>query len=124
MTVIQTKPLLPASDAAVLLVLLPDAGQPRQLPPVSSASLTQLQHRLGGAVRVLKIDEASHPTVVRSFQASQLPSCVLVRQGIELWRQVGLPEDEAAVAALLSKLGPAEGTGVTTTYRPNAQPVH
>lgn len=91
-----------AADPAVLLVLLPPtggaAGQPQQ------AALRALQHRLGPAIRVLKIDEASHPTVVRSFRATELPACVLVRRGIELWRQPGLPEGEELAALLLSKL--------------------
>ena len=94
-------PVLPP-DAAVLLVLLPivprndDAGEAR-----TTASLRTLQGRLGAAIRVLKIDEASHPAVVRSFGPPQLPACVLVRQGVELWRQQGLPEDESSVMTLL-----------------------
>lgn len=94
-------PVLPP-DAAVLLVLLPIvprnevAGEAQ-----TNASLRVLQGQLGAAIRVLKIDEASHPAVVRSFGPSQLPACVLVRQGVELWRQQGLPEGDAIVGALL-----------------------
>lgn len=86
----------------MLLVLLPLA--PSGLAPAeagTTAALCALQQRLGPAVRVLKIDAASHPAVVRSFGPPELPACVLVRQGVELWRQQGLPED-AAVAALLA----------------------
>jgi hypothetical protein len=50
---------------------------------------------------VLQVDEASHPAVVRSFGTPELPACVLVRQGVELWRQHGLPEDEAVFTALM-----------------------
>ena len=94
-------PVLP-SDTAVLLVLLPVvprsevAGEAQ-----TNASLRALQGRLGPAIRVLKIDEASHPAVVRSFGPPQLPACVLVRQGVELWRSQGLPDDEAMVEFLL-----------------------
>ena len=60
------------------------------LPPGASAATTAtlvaLQQQLGAAVRVLAIDEASHPAVVRSFGPPALPACVLVRQGVELWR--------------------------------------
>jgi fructose-1,6-bisphosphatase/inositol monophosphatase family enzyme len=81
--------------AAVLLVLLPlGAGT------AATAALAALQQQLGAAVRVLAIDEASHPAVVRSFGAPALPACVLVRQGVELWRQPGLPAADA-VAGLL-----------------------
>jgi hypothetical protein len=37
---------------------------------------------------------------VRSFGQPALPACVLVRQGVELWRQPGLPTADA-VAGLL-----------------------
>jgi hypothetical protein len=47
------------------------------------------------------VDEASHPAVVRSFATPALPACVLVRRGVELWRQQGLPDNEASVALLL-----------------------
>ncbi|MBD2767925.1 thioredoxin [Hymenobacter sp. BT664] len=90
---------LPA--AAVLLVLLPrvPADQAALRQP-AQAALRALQGRLGSAVRVLKIDEATHPAVVQSFDSPELPACVLVRQGVELWRQQGLP-DEADVNTLL-----------------------
>ncbi|MBJ6145588.1 thioredoxin [Hymenobacter sp. BT559] len=85
-----------ASDPAVLLVLLPlPAGQAAPAP-----TLRHLQQHLGAAVRVLAIDEASHPAVVRSFGTPELPACVLMRQGVELWRQQGLPSPEALLATL------------------------
>jgi thioredoxin-like negative regulator of GroEL len=90
-------PVFPFSPPApaVLLVLLPlGAGA------AARATLAALQQQLGAAVRVLAIDEASHPAVVHSFGPPALPACVLVRQGVELWRQQGLP-DAAAVASLL-----------------------
>ncbi|QIX62298.1 thioredoxin [Hymenobacter lutimineralis] len=95
-----------SSDTAVLLVLLAPASEAQQQTHVA-ASLRALQRRLGTAVRVMKIDEARHPTVVRSFGTPELPACVLVRQGVELWRQQGLPEDEASVTRLLAAAGPA-----------------
>lgn len=82
-------------DAPVLLVLLPlGAGA------AATAALAAVQQQLGAAVRVLAIDEATHPAVVRSFGPPALPACVLVRQGVELWRQPGLPAADA-VAGLL-----------------------
>ena len=93
-----------ASDTAVLLVLLPlPAGQ-----ATSAPTLRHLQQRLGSAVRVLTIDEATHPAVVRSFGMPELPACVLMRQGVELWRQQGLPSPEALLATLqAAQLGPS-----------------
>jgi hypothetical protein len=94
-------PILP--EATVLLVLLPLA--PGSEAAAARASLGALQQQLGPAVRVLAIDEASHPAVVRSFGPAALPASVLVHRGVELWRQPGLPAAEA-VANLLQ--APAE----------------
>jgi hypothetical protein len=89
-------------ETAVLLVLMPllPAGEASS-GTQSNASIRALQGRLGPGIRVLKIDEASHPAVVRSFGTPELPACVLVRQGVEIWRQQGLPENEEVVSALL-----------------------
>ncbi|MFD1469509.1 thioredoxin [Hymenobacter caeli] len=99
-----------AADAAVLLVLLPTEGTALPVRAATLAALQALQQRLGSVIRVLSVDEASHPAVVRSFQATNLPAFVLVRQGVELWRQQGLPEGEFIVAQLLARLAgaPAE----------------
>ncbi len=87
-------------ETAVLLVLLPPAG-PGPHHGQTAAWLRTLQARLGPTVRVLPVDEASHPAVVRSFAPAALPACVLMRQGVELWRQQGLLTDEGSVLALL-----------------------
>ncbi|MBC6990523.1 MULTISPECIES: thioredoxin domain-containing protein [Hymenobacter] len=104
MTSSQPQPQLSETDSAVLLVLLPTATGNGVQQAATNASLATLQGRLGAAIRVLKVDEASHPAVVRSFHATELPSFVLVRQGIELWRQQGLPEGEVTATLLLSKV--------------------
>jgi hypothetical protein len=95
-------PLLPA-DAAVLLVLLAAPGAAPLGPVVSAAALAALQQELGAVVRVLRIDAASHPSVVSSFRAAELPCFVLVHHGVELWRACGLPDAATIVALLLSK---------------------
>lgn len=96
------RPIPPSpAEAAVLLVLLPAVDPAPQL---RTGTLANLQQELGPAIRVLTVDEASHPSVVRSFHATELPAFVLMRHGAELWRQQGLPAGKAAVALLLSKL--------------------
>ncbi|TGE08718.1 YbbN family protein [Hymenobacter fodinae] len=83
-------------EAAVLLVMLPPLA--RDLAPtVSAADLAALQRHLGPSVQVLKVDQAANPAVVRSFAPLQLPACVLVYRGVELWRQEGLPSAEVVV---------------------------
>ena len=96
----------------MLLVLLPPVGTAPQVRAATLAALAALQRELGAAIRVLTVDELSHPSVVHSFQATDLPCFVLVRQGVELLRQGGLPEGEAIVPLLLEKLGPV---GVAAT---------
>lgn len=87
----------------MLLILLPLDRFDEALPAAAhtSTSLKRLQGRLGPEIRVLQVDEASNPAVVRSFNTPELPACVLVRQGVELWRQQGLPDDEGTLTALM-----------------------
>lgn len=94
------------ANAAVLLVLLPPVGTAQPVRAATLAALQGLQQRLGSVIRVLSVDEASHPAVVRSFQPADLPAFVLVRRGVELWRQQGLPEGEFIVGQLLARLAP------------------
>ncbi|MBC8083410.1 MAG: thioredoxin [Hymenobacter sp.] len=108
MTIVPTPP--PA--VVILLVLLPAAvtGTARLARAATLAGLSGLQRQLGSAIRVLRIDEATHPVVVRSFDGRGLPAFVLIREGVELWRQSGLPEGEGIAALLLSKLPPTPAT--------------
>lgn len=101
-------PLLPVHPA-MLLVLLPTVGPGTQqeTPLVRSATnllLQGLQLELGTAIRILKVDEATHPAVVQAFDGRGVPAFVLLRDGAELWRQQGLPEGELMATELLSKL--------------------
>jgi hypothetical protein len=96
------EPLVPSPAAVVLLVLLPSGA----IEATTQAALQLLQQQLGPAIRVLRVDEATHPAVVRSFKGRGLPAWVLMRHGVELWRQSGLPTGATTVALILSKLGP------------------
>ncbi|GAA3975679.1 hypothetical protein GCM10022407_21530 [Hymenobacter antarcticus] len=95
----------------MLLVLLPPVGPAPQVRVAVLAALAALQRELGAAIRVLPVDGGTHPSVVHSFHAPNLPCFVLMRQGVELMRQCGLPEGEAIALLLLSKLGPVEEAG-------------
>lgn len=64
-----------------------------------------LQAQLDGLVRVLRIDEDIHSDVVRSFAVTQTPTFVLVRRGVELWRQEGLAEMVTLVELIKGRLG-------------------
>jgi hypothetical protein len=92
---------LPLPEAAILLVLLAAPGTTQASSAVSAVALTALQRQLGAAVRVLRIDASSHPSVVSSFRATELPCFVLLHHGLELWRGCGLP-DVGSILPLLS----------------------
>ncbi len=89
--------------AIVLLVLLPPAHS-EAAQALTRAALHSFQQQLGAAIRVLRVDEATHPAVVHSFDGHGLPAWVLMRHGVELWRQAGLPGGAATVALIMSKL--------------------
>ena len=91
----------------MLLVLLPSVGTAPPVRAATLAALAALQREVDPAIRVLTVDEGSHPSVVRSFHPADLPCFVLVQQGVELLRAYGLPEGDAIVSLLLAKLGPA-----------------
>lgn len=111
-------PLLPAHPA-MLLVLLPTVGPGswQESPLARTATnllLNGLQRQLGAAIQVLKVDEGSHPAVIHAFDGRGVPAFVLLRDGVELWRQQGLPEGEPMAAALLSKLEEVAPTAAGT----------
>lgn len=106
-----TLPAQVSPVTAVLLVMLPPlaGSNAAQIPAYSATDLAGLQRRLGAAVRVLKIDEDTYPAVVRSFTPAQLPTCVLVHQGVELWRQQGIFQADEVVNTVLAKVAALAG---------------
>jgi hypothetical protein len=98
-----TVPLVPVPATVVVLVLLPPAPSVANM-IATRAALHLLQQQLGAAIRVLRVDEATHPAVVRSFKGQGLPAWVLMRHGVELWRQPGMPAGAATVALIQRKL--------------------
>ncbi|GAB3643627.1 thioredoxin family protein [Spirosoma arcticum] len=97
-------PVLRSAQSAVLLIFfMPSGGANRQQRALLSALADSLQKQLGGLLRILRIDETNHPDVVQSFAITQTPAFVLVRRGIELWRQEGL-SDEATLVGLIQDL--------------------
>ncbi|GAB4033156.1 thioredoxin domain-containing protein [Spirosoma gilvum] len=85
----RTKRLVPNATLPVLLTFISADDT-----PFSSVRemVNELQYQLDGKIRVLKIEAAAHPAIVRSFGLQRLPAFVLLLQGTELWRQEGLPD--------------------------------
>ncbi|GAB3637952.1 hypothetical protein GCM10027422_35420 [Hymenobacter arcticus] len=107
----------------MLLVLLPavTSAAARRERAATRVALDGLQRHLGTAIKVLPVDAADHPAVVRSFDGRDLPACVLLRHGVELWRQQGLP-DGAGLAALLLQSPPGAATGPLLPGNPPLKP--
>ncbi|MDB5241135.1 MAG: hypothetical protein JWP57_1760 [Spirosoma sp.] len=88
------QPILIPPKSAVLLIFMPPERLDKQRRASLVAFAYSLQQHLDNRIRVLRIDETHHPEVVRSFYITETPAFVLVRQGVEVWRQVGTPNEE------------------------------
>lgn len=66
--------------------------------------LDQVRPVLNPSIQVMRVNETSHPEVVRSFGVSSLPAFVLLRRGVELWRYTGPVDNPELVDLLGSQL--------------------
>lgn len=105
-----THPIIVPAHTAVLLLFMP-AGPTRSAQRNELIALSQSlqkrfnQQRPGGPIRVLRIDEAIHPDVVQSFGITRTPAFVLVRQGVELWREDAQTDEARLVHLTQQSLG-------------------
>ena len=95
--------LLSAQSAVLLIFFMPSDLTNLPKRNLLTALANSVQAQLGSLVRVLRIDETDYPDVVQSFAITQMPAFVLVRRGIELWRQQGLA-DETMLVELIRRL--------------------
>ena len=108
------RPVLVSPKAANLLIFLPRLetrleSRLETRPDTAPSGLPEsvyarLQTHFGDTLRILKIDDASHPEVIASFGVSQRPTFVLVRQGAEIWRQEGLTDFDQFLRSLQDKV--------------------
>ncbi len=108
------RPVLVSPKAANLLIFLP-RSETRTESRLEARTETighrlpeglydALQHQFGKNLRILKIDDVSHPEVIASFGVSQCPTFVLVQQGAEIWRQEGLTDFDQFLVSLQAKM--------------------
>jgi len=97
-------PLLISGQSAVLLIFMPPERANPQLKVLLTALATSIQAHFGSQIRVLKIDQINHADVVRSFAITHTPAFVLVRLGVELWRQESLSNEPALIVSIQSLL--------------------
>ncbi len=93
-------PVLIPTKSTVLLVFMPPNWQQRA---ALNSLVNALPGVLNGSLRILQLDESIHPEVVQSFTVGRLPAFILVRQGIEIWRHEG-PPNEAILSTLSQRL--------------------
>lgn len=99
--VTRTYPVLRSAQSAVLLIFFMPANRlnhPHRA--VLSALADSVQAQFGSLLRVLQIDEVNNPDVVTSFGITETPTFVLLKQGVELWRQVGVCAEELLVGMI------------------------
>ncbi len=110
------QPIYIPARTVVLLLFMPPARTAHSLRATLTALAQSLQDHLGSQVRVLRIDEATHPEVVQSFHITQTPAFVLVRQGVEIWRQQdGLLDGDTLVRMIRGLLVENQATGQPTS---------
>lgn len=51
--------------------------------------LEMVRSGVDSRIRVMQVNEATHPEVVQSFSFRSLPALALVREGEELWQHTG-----------------------------------
>ena len=52
--------------------------------------LEELRNVMGDKIRILKIDVDKNPTVANSMNISGVPTLILFKQGVPIWRQSGV----------------------------------
>ena len=71
---------------------------------------------------MLRVDEATYPAVVHSFDVGGLTAFVLTWHGTELWRAHGLPDEENIADQLLSKLPSVTAVPELVETKPGPKP--
>lgn len=107
------RPILVSQKAANLLIFQPHPEARREAvvgTRLPDGLYDALQRQFGQTLRILKIDNVSHPEVMASFGVSQSPTFVLVQKGAEIWRQEGVSDFDQLLVSLQDKVDslPAE----------------
>ncbi|WP_266366416.1 YbbN family protein [Tellurirhabdus rosea] len=95
------RPILVSPKTAVLLVFMPGNAAQRL---AVELQLERVGTVLGNELRITLVDDATHPEVVNSFSINALPAFVLLKQGTEVWRQLGLLETPELIRSLSGQL--------------------
>ncbi|GAB3250887.1 hypothetical protein GCM10027347_08970 [Larkinella harenae] len=104
----------------LLFFMLPERADHQQHASLRKMA-DDLQQRFAGKMNILKIDEVNHPDVFQSFSVTQTPTFVLLQQGIELWRLVGLSIDDL-ISVVANYLKTNDSIGSATGFETHSLP--
>lgn len=86
-----------AGELPVLLIFFtPEPFNPRSKTD-AMALIDSIHRHFADQINLLRIDPIQHPSVASSFHVAQSPTFILLRQGVELWRQTGLPHEDILI---------------------------
>ncbi|NID13478.1 thioredoxin family protein [Fibrivirga algicola] len=93
-----------AQSAVLLIFFMPANLNTHPHRALLTALAESIQAQFGSHLRVLQIDEVENPDVMSSFGITETPTFVLVKQGVELWRQVGICTEKVLVSLIRQHL--------------------
>ena len=96
--------LLAARSANLLIFFIPSTRTNQSSRAALAALADAMEAQLAGLVRLLRIDENHQSDVAQSFAVTKTPTFVLLRRGVELWRQEDFSEAPTLVELIRDKL--------------------
>jgi len=66
--------------------------------------LEQVKNRMGDKVNILKVDIDQNQALAQQYRVSSVPTLILFKNGMAVWRTVGVQQEELLVQKLTDHL--------------------
>lgn len=66
--------------------------------------LEQVKNRMGDKVNILKVDIDQNQALAQQYRVSSVPTLILFKNGMAIWRTVGVQQEELLVQKLTDHL--------------------